>query len=229
MNFRIDSILTGTPKLLARGKESAIAKEPVSGPVMAGPLGLEGDAQADLRVHGGPEKAIHIYSRDHYALWLKELTAPAALELLTRPGAFGENLSVSGLCEQDACIGDIWQAGSATLQVSQGRQPCWKLNERFATADMSTRVQDSGRTGWYFRVVEPGTIAMGDTLSLVERPNPTWSVARVADVFYRDRMNFAALTEISNLPQLPENWRKLVLRRLESRQVEDWSKRLNGA
>lgn len=224
----VDSVLVGTPKPLARGKESAIDKLPVDGPVHIGHTGLEGDAQADLKVHGGPDKAVHIYPRDHYDSWAEELTSPVARTLLQRPGAFGENLSIRNLAEQDACIGDIWQAGESVLQVSQGRQPCWKLNERFAVPDMSIRVQDTGRTGWYFRVMEPGTVKAGCAFRLLERPHPQWSVARIADIFYRDRLNFAALKEISILPELAESWRKLVLRRLETMQVEGWDKRLNG-
>ncbi len=228
MNLRINTVLVGTPKPLARGKESAIAKRAVIGAVMIRANGLEGDAQADLRVHGGPDKAVHLYPFAHYQSWCEELTSPQAVELLKTPGAFGENLSVDRLTEHDVCIGDIWQAGNALLQISQGRQPCWKLNERFGVADMAARVQNSGRTGWYFRVLQPGSVESGAYFQLRERPNPNWSIAKIADIFYRDRMNFEALREISLLAELAEGWKNLVLKRLSTQQVEDWSRRLGS-
>lgn len=228
-NIPIESILTGIAKPLARGRDSAIDKKPVSGPVHIGLTGLTGDEQADTEKHGGPEKAVHIYSRDHYAAWLAELSSPVARDILQKAGAFGENISVSGLSEQEVCIGDIWQAGSAVLQVSQGRQPCWKLNERFAIPDMSSRVQDSGRTGWYFRVLEPGSVDSNSSLVLRDRLHETWSIARIAHIFYHDRMNMTALETLADIPELAESWRKLIQRRLDSNTVEDWSKRLSGS
>lgn len=219
----IEAVLVGRARPLARGKSSAIAKSAVEGPVAVTREGLEGDEQADRVNHGGAEKAVHLYPRDHYATWRAELVPPSPLDA---PGGFGENLAVPGLTEADACIGDLWRAGTALLQVAQGRQPCWKLNERFGVRDMARRVQESGRTGWYFRVIEPGTVAAGDALALVDRPRPDWTVAAIARVFYHDVLDGVALAAIADLDELSESWRGLARRRLASGRIEDWRGRL---
>ena len=227
MEVVIGAILAGPVAPLGKaGAPSAIAKTPVAGPVAVGRLGLSGDAQADRRFHGGPEKAVHHYALDHAPAWRAEL--PGAPDLLERPGAFGENVSSFGLTEAEVCVGDLWRAGSALLQVSQARQPCFKLNLRFSVPDMARRVQASGRTGWYYRVIEEGVVAAGDRLTLVERPHPDWPLSRLLHHVYVDRLDGAALAAIAALPELSENWRALAARRLASGAVEDWSRRLNG-
>jgi len=224
------TLLRGRAKSLARGQTSAIDKREAAGPVEIGRLGLTGDEQADPKHHGGPDKAIHHYPLDHYAAWRKELAErPNAMpDALNRPGAFGENVSTEGLSEEDVCVGDLWRAGSVLLEVSQARQPCWKLNERFGVKDMAYRVQTSGRTGWYYRVREEGRIAAGDMLTLVDRPYPDWPLSRILHAFYVDRMNRPTLEGIAALKVLPPSWRTLAQRRLESGRTEDWSKRLDG-
>ena len=225
MRIVIGAVLTGRVAPLGDGSAtSAIAKTPVEGPVAVGPLGLAGDAQADRRFHGGPDKAVHHYALDHAAAWRGEL--PGLPDRLERPGAFGENVSTRGLTERDVCVGDLWRAGSALLQVSQARQPCFKLNLRFGVPDMARRVQASGRTGWYYRVIEPGTVAAGDALELVERPHPDWPLSRLLHHLYVDRLEAAALREIAGLAPLAESWRSLAARRLASGAVEDWRRRL---
>ena len=227
MRVAIDAVLTGRVAPLGpQAKPSAIAKSPVAGRVRIGPEGLEGDAQADRRNHGGPEKALHLYPLDHASAWRAEL--PEAPDLLEAPGAFGENLSTRGLTEAGVCVGDLWRAGTALLQVSQARQPCWKLNARFGVPDMAQRVQASGRTGWYVRVIETGAVAAGDVLALVERPHPDWTLARLLHVFYVDRLDRAALAEIAALETLSASWRALAARRLDRSAVEDWAPRLRG-
>ena len=218
-------VLTGTVAPLgAAGKSSAIAKQPVSGPVAIGPLGLQGDAQADLRVHGGPDKAVHLYAWPHYAAWRAELgDAP----VLQAPGAFGENLAVTGLDEAGVCIGDRWRAGSAVLEVTQGRQPCWKLNLRFGVPDMSTRVQNTLRAGWYCRTLQAGVVQAGDALELLERPHPGWTVQRLLALIRDRECHPAVLNEVLALP-LPPSWHKLFTRRRDQGQAEDWSARLRG-
>lgn len=205
---------------------SGIVKLPVDRPLALGPEGLEGDEQADRRVHGGIEKAVHHYPVEHYAAWQAEL---GALPALARPGGFGENVSTLGLTEATVAVGDIFRLGSALLQVSQGRQPCWKLNRRFGTPDMARRVQQSGRTGWYYRVLAPGTVAPGDRLELVDRRAPDWTLHRLWHALYVDRLNRGELQGIAALDVLAEGWRKYAVRRLDSGRVEDWTKRLDGA
>jgi len=205
------------------GALSAIDKRKIDGPLAASQLGLDGDEQADRRHHGGPHKAIHAYSISHFATWAGELPDRADR---FRPGAFGENLVISGACEADLCLGDHWRIGSALVEVSQGRQPCWKLNMRFDVADMAWRVQESGRTGWYFRVSEPGIMTAGDRGVLIARPHPGWTLARVSPLLYHDRMNRLALAELAALPGLPESWKRLADARLASGKTEDWSSRI---
>ncbi|QEE41977.1 MOSC domain-containing protein [Methylobacterium sp. WL2] len=165
---------------------------------------------------------MHQYAFDHYIGCRLELPE-AEPSLLVRPGAFGENLSTSGLTERHICVGDLWRAGSALLQVSQALQPCWKLNHRFAIADMAHRVQASGRTGWYSRIAEPGMIVPGDRLRLIERPHPVWPLARLLRVFYVDRLDRDALVGIADLAALSPSWRELARRRLDSGRAEDWT------
>lgn len=226
-SFDILELRIGRPKPLGMaGALSAIDKHKVAGALAAGPLGLDGDEQADRKHHGGPDKAIHAYAVTHLSGWADEL--PAQAERF-RPGAFGENLVIGGASEADVCLGDRWRIGSALVEVSQGRQPCWKLNLRFDVADMARRVQESGRTGWYFRVIEPGLIAAGDRGALVTRPHPAWTLNRTSHLLYHDRMNRLALAELAQLPGLPDNWRRLAEARLSSGRTEDWSRRLGGS
>lgn len=206
---------------------SAIDKQPVGRPVSVGPAGLTGDEQGDRRNHGGPDKAVHHYPLDHYAAWRSDLPFPtASTELLDAPGAFGENLATLGLTEESVCVGDVFRIGTATLQVSQARQPCWKLNHRFGMKDMARRVQATGRTGWYYRVLEPGMVAMGDNITLLDRPLPDWTLARILRAFYQDTHDIRTLIGISVLEPLAMGWRELARRRVESGRVEDWTARL---
>lgn len=199
---------------------SGIDKKPVPGRRRITRVGLEGDRQGDTRHHGGPEKALHHYPAEHYAAWRREGIDAAA-------PAFGENITTSGLSEADVCIGDVYRLGTALLQVSQGRQPCWRLNARFDRPDMAVRVQKSGRTGWYYRVLEEGEAEAGNTLTLCERPQPDWPLARIIGLLYTRTMELESLRELGDLPELAQSWRELAERRIVSRQVEDWSRRLH--
>ncbi|PKP78234.1 MAG: MOSC domain-containing protein [Alphaproteobacteria bacterium HGW-Alphaproteobacteria-3] len=206
-----------------KGVPSAIVKTPVSGPVAVGALGLAGDAQGDPARHGGVDKAVHVYPLAHYAAWARDF--PEQADRFS-PGAFGENIVLEGLSEGDVCIGDRFDLGTARVQISQARQPCWKLNLRFDLPDMARRVQECGRTGWYVRVLVPGTVAAGDPVTLAARPNPEWDLARVQRLLYRDALNRPALAEFAGLDGLSASWRNLAQRRLESGAVEDWVPRL---
>lgn len=221
----IDAVLTGRAVDYTRpGSRSAIDKRAIEGPVRIGPGGLAGDEQGDRRVHGGPDKAIHHYPRDHYASWQGEVGAHA---LLQAAGAFGENISTTGITEADVCLGDRLRLGSALVEVSQARQPCWKLSDRFGIADMARRVQDSGRSGWYYRVLETGTVQAGDTLALVDRPHPDWPLPRLSELLYRRTLDRDELHGALALPLVP-SWRKLFERRLQQGDTESWDSRLGG-
>jgi MOSC domain-containing protein YiiM len=141
---------------------------------------LDGDEQADLRVHGGPGKAVCVYSADHYPAWRQELGL-ASME----PGAFGENFTVSGHTESDVCIGDIYRIHEAIVVVSQPRTPCWKLARRWNVPDLPRRFLRSGRTGWYLRVAQEGHVQRDAVFELLARPYPKWTIAHVNEVTYR--------------------------------------------
>ncbi len=206
------------------GELSAIDKQTVTRPLWLDHRGFIGDEQGDLRHHGGPEKAVHHYAAEHYAAWRQELPPSSVLHL--RPGAFGENVSTLGLTEASVCVGDVFRLGGAVVQVSQARQPCWKLNLRFALSDMGMRVQRSGRTGWYYRVLGTGTVTPDDAFSLIERPCPEWPLARVLHFFFADPLDREALQAIAALSELAPSWRELAARRLATGQIESWHGRL---
>lgn len=194
-----------------RSWTTAFFKQPVAESVFAGPLGLAGDAQADRKHHGGPDKAILAYAAAHYPSWQEEWgiqTVP--------PGAMGENLTVAYLDETTACVGDRWRAGNVVLEVSQPRQPCWKMGRRWKRPELPKRVIQTGRTGWYFRVLETGTLQAGMQLELLSRPYPQWTVSRALAVMYERPGQRRLLEELANLPPLSRAWREELLDRLAS-------------
>jgi MOSC domain-containing protein YiiM len=202
---------------------SGIDKHPVAGRLWLDHEGFVGDAQGDRKHHGGPEKAVHHYAFEHYQYWQ---TALGTLDVLAQPGAFGENISTTGLNESNVAIGDSFRVGSAVIQVSQGRQPCWKLNARFGVRDMAALVQRNGRTGWYYRVLEPGFVESGDELIPIARLSPQWTIERLWHALYVDTLNLNELSAMAELEHLAENWRRHAQKRLCTRRVEDWSRRL---
>ncbi|UBM12366.1 MOSC domain-containing protein [Cupriavidus metallidurans] len=230
INIPIAAVLAGRVKPFGpKGVPSGIEKTVVSGSVRITKLGLDIDEQGDPKHHGGPEKALHHYPRDHYPVWHDTLAAHGGnVDVLDAPGAFGENFSTHGLTEAEVCIGDRFRVGTALVEVSQARQPCWKLNHRFGYAAMSRSVQERGRTGWYYRVIEEGEVSAGDRMVLVARPYPQWTLQRLLHVLYVDRLNDTALAEMADLAPLAESWRKLARQRVASHVVEDMEKRLAG-
>ncbi|HSX76927.1 MAG TPA: MOSC domain-containing protein [Shinella sp.] len=221
------SLRVGTVAPLgARGMPSGIVKSPVDHALPLSETGFAGDMQGDTVRHGGPEKAVHHYPVEHYGDWARDL---GPHPLLAGPGAFGENLSTAGLTESMVAIGDVFELGTAVIEVSQGRQPCWKLNERFGRTEMARLVQATGRTGWYYRVLTPGTVSPADRLVLRERRAPEWTLSRIWRAFYIDPLNRAELAGIAALEPLADGWRAHAARRLESNRVEDWTKRLTGS
>jgi MOSC domain-containing protein YiiM len=205
MRTAIGPVMLGRAVAFRGEERSAIGKAPASAPVMAGPLGLAGDEQADLTVHGGTDKAIHHYPHDHYAAWAAELNGHP---LLAAPGAFGENITTTGLTEDQVCIGDRFRLGHALVEVSQGRQPCWKIDHRFERKGVTARVIETGRCGWYYRVIEPGAVAAGDTLALADRPHAEWTVARTFRLLIGGghKAEPQAVAELAALPALAESW-----------------------
>lgn len=221
MSASVNAVLKGDIKPLG-STTSGIAKVAAAGPQKVERLGIVGDRQADLRVHGGEDKAVHCYAWAHYAYWRDILPDNS---LLDAPGAFGENLSMVGIDEHDVCLADRWRIGSALFQVSQGRQPCFKLNLRFGVPDMAARVQETLRAGWYLRVLEPGYVSVGDCAELVERTHASHTVADLLGLIRDRNVSADRLAAVLDLPLTP-SWRKLFERRLASGGVEDWSKRM---
>ncbi len=166
--------LGGIRPLPPGNEPTGIFKDERAAPVWLGREGLAGDAQADRRVHGGPEKALHQYPVAHYARLAAAFPDVAAL--LVR-GSMGENLSVSGWDEDKVCIGDVFRSGDARIQVSQPRSPCWKIDRRYGVVGMMQRIGEQGLTGWYFRVLDEGEVGPGCVFELLERPADAASVA----------------------------------------------------
>jgi MOSC domain-containing protein YiiM len=183
--------------------ETGIFKEPVSGRVHVGRLGLDGDRQADLSVHGGPEKAVYAYPLEHYGPWRDELP-----ELALEAGAFGENLTVAGLpLEDEIHVGDRMAVGSSELVVTQPRLPCFKLGIRFGRADMVKRFLMSRRTGYYFSVLVEGEIQAGDGIVPVARAAGSVPVAEITRLYAFDHDDEDAVRRVIAAPGLPESWR----------------------
>jgi MOSC domain-containing protein YiiM len=186
-----------------RKRVSAIVKEPVVGLVWLGATNLAGDAQADLKHHGGPERAVNVYSADHFPDWRARLDRPD----LTN-GAFGENFTVAGLDEELVCIGDIFAIGEVRMQVTQPREPCWKLARTLGVKDLVKQVQQTRRTGWYMRVLQEGHVAAGLPVTLIERPHPEWPLARAYDAFRARKRDPDTAAALGACPALSSGWRK---------------------
>jgi len=179
---RILSVNVGKARIVAangRPVRTGIFKSPVEGPVAIKRTKVEGDEIADLRVHGGPYKAVYLYPHEHYDLWRKELSSDQQLPF----GAFGENLTTEGLTEQVVHIGDEFQVGSSVLKVTQPRMPCFKLALKFERTDMVKRFWQSGRSGIYFSVVEEGELESGSKIELIRSDPEQVSVAEVVELY----------------------------------------------
>lgn len=178
------SVRVGRPRTLIdpgdtdkkpRRWRTSFFREPVEGPVDVGPRGLAGDEVADKKYHGSPDQALLFYAAAHYPLWRQEL----GLEEMDA-GGFGENLTVDGATEAEICLGDRLRVGTALLEVTSPRFPCWKIDRRWGRKGITARVAETGRCGWYVRVLEPGVLRRLDPLLLVERPAPGETVALAA-------------------------------------------------
>lgn len=205
MTVSVDAVLVGRVQSFG-DSTSAIAKTAVLDSRSIGFLGIDGDNQADLSVHGGPGKAIHHYPRDHYRFWADEL---GALDLLKDAGAFGENISTTGLTEGDVCIGDRYRMGTALVEISQGRQPCWKQGHRLSDPRVVSTMVRTARCGWYYRIIEEGLVEAGDTLTLLSRPQPDWTVERVIGLLIggAGKRELESVATLAAMEVLAPNWR----------------------
>lgn len=211
----VEAVLIGQPApFRADGATSTIgSRRQVDTPIALGFEGFAGDRVADPTAHGGRDKAVHFYPVEHYPLWQADL-ADAGLKphgLLDRPGAFGENITACGLTEDKLSIGDRFRIGSAVVEVSQGRQPCWKIDHHFGVKGMTAAVIRTGRSGGYFRVVEPGEVAPRDAIVQLHRETHGWTVERTFQMlvggFHKMDGAAEALRELAALEILATSWR----------------------
>ncbi len=181
---------------------TGIFKEPVAGRVAVRTLNLDGDAQADLKVHGGPSKALYGYPSEHYGRWRGELD-----DMELPWGMFGENLTTEGLLEDEVSIGDRFTIGTATLQVTEPRVPCYKLAVRFGRADIVRLFLASGRSGFYFRVLEEGEIETVDEIEPVSRNSIDFTVSDIMRLYTTEKTNTQLLRRAISVSALGEGWR----------------------
>ncbi|MBC8101574.1 MAG: MOSC domain-containing protein [Cytophagales bacterium] len=200
----------GAADPLQRPWFSGFVKEPVTGRLWLSSTGLTGDGVADTKNHGGPEKAVLAYARSHYADWSQQLVIASM-----PPASFGENFTVSGLTEETVCVGDTFAVGNGgnegegeppLIQVSQPRQPCWKQERRLGRPGLIALMVNTGRTGWYFRVLREGWAHAGAELFLRERPFPEWTIARANRLRYHDKDDHDAMNRLAACPLLSPTW-----------------------
>jgi len=224
MRATIEAVLTGRARPFGpNGEMSATRKTPLDGPVRLTALGLDGDEHTDPN-HGGEEKAVLHYGAERYAEWAERYPG-----FTLGPGGFGENLSTHGMTEENVCVGDRYRVGAEILlEVTQPRQPCWKLSHNAGVREIAAAMQEHAAPGWYYRVLAPGTLAAGMPMELVERPQPDWSLARLIRGFYGTPLDTGFLEEAKALDRLGTEWRRAMEARLASSTVERWQGRLYG-
>ncbi|MGQ0520452.1 MAG: MOSC domain-containing protein [Actinomycetota bacterium] len=206
---RLVAVNVGRPRTVewqGRKVRTAIWKEPVSGPVPVRGVNLEGDDQADRRVHGGTDKAVYAYGSEDYR-WYSE-----QIGMALGPGTFGENLTVEGFDLRHAVVGERWRVGTCVLEVSGPRMPCFKLGVRMGTADFVDLFGVVGRYGAYLRIVEEGEVTAGDAVELLSVPRPALTVAELAESRQTDDVQL--LERVAAGDPVPESWAEAARRAL---------------
>lgn len=211
--MKVVSVNVGLPREVTyKGKTitTGIFKEPVEGRATLRRLNLDGDRQADLSVHGGPSKAVYAYPSEHYTYWREQLPG------VDLPwGMFGENFTVEGLREDRVNIGDRFRIGSAHVMVTEPRLPCYKLAAKFGRDDIIKCFLYSGRTGFYFAVLQEGEVGAGDDITVVSRDEHTVTVADVTRLYVHDKDDVTTLRRAVQVDALPESWRGYFQKRIE--------------
>jgi MOSC domain-containing protein YiiM len=207
---------TGTQEWWDKEWTTGLNKQPVVGPVWLGYEGLSGDGVADTKVHGGVDRAVCVYSEEHYAHWRTSLALPALPH-----GALGENFTTHGLLESAVCIGDVYSVGGARVQVSQPRQPCWKPARQWKVNEFTGLIEQTGYTGFYFRVLRHGEVRAGDEFTLESRAHPALTIAHCNDVFYRNKADAAAAARLVACPELSGGWKDILHVRVRTLSHED--------
>jgi MOSC domain-containing protein YiiM len=202
--MRVISVNVGLPQSLVTSKgvvQSGIIKTPVQGPVRVAILNLAGDGQADLTVHGGVDKAVYAYRSEHYPFWeeMRDEKLPW--------GAFGENLTITGLDEKSACIGDQFRIGTAELEVSQPRLPCFKLAAKFRSGEIIKQMLDSRRTGFYLRVLSEGILECGDSIVALRQHPARLSIRDITDLYLAKAPKRDDIQRVLSVDALASSWR----------------------
>ncbi|MEM6692700.1 MAG: MOSC domain-containing protein [Planctomycetota bacterium] len=196
----------GAKTIGQRRWKSAFDKRPVEGVINVQALGVEGDEVGTPSVHGGVDKAILCYAQSNYVFWRKECP-----DLGLDSGGFGENFSIASLDETTVCIGDRFRIGDKLLvEVSQPREPCWKIARRWNCEELPKRVGETGKTGWYVRVQEPGSVQAGDSIELADRPHPDWPISRINDILMGRLSDRVATIELMNLAVLADAFKRSI-------------------
>ena len=210
--MKLESVQVGEPRTYGtpdaedpeeRPWTSAIRKEPVEGPVWADREGLSGDHQFDRQGHGGPERALLMYSADHYPRWRAEWGRRDV-----GPGGFGENLTVSGVSEDTVCVGDVFRIGDARIEVSSPRTPCSNLSRRHGLPDLVRIILANHRSGWYLRVLQKCWVEAGADVLLLDRPYPQWTIRRGAEVMRHRAVRTEEARLLAGCPALQSEWRR---------------------
>lgn len=211
--MKVNSVCVGKPQIVQAGNEdfvtTAIFKRPVEGRIRVNEVNLEGDAQADLSVHGGWSKAVYVYPFEHYAFWSKELP-----ETQLEYGNFGENLTTAGLLETKVFIGDRLRIGTAEFIVTEPRMPCYKLGIRFGRKDILRRFLQSRRSGFYLAVTKTGEIAAGDVIEILSRDENKVSVTDIVRMYVEDKDDTEAMQRALKIDALPDGWKNVFRSRL---------------
>lgn len=218
------SLNLGMPKeVMYGGKliQTGINKLQVSEPIFLSSLKFNGDGQADLVHHGGVDKAVCVYSGDHYRYWEKELNRKLVY------GAFGENITVQGMLEEDVCIGDVFQLGEAIVQVTQPRQPCFKLAKKYDTPKLPLYFQNTGYTGFYFRVLKEGWVSPVDALKQLEPDSKGISIAFANRIMHKEKEDLQGVRRVLEVNALSASWRNTFEKRLKG-EVTSSKERLEG-
>ena len=204
------------------GIETAIDKQPINTSLYLSFGGLAGDECADKLHHGGLERALHQYPAEHYAYWQEKYNTDNAWQA----AGMGENISSIGMTEQTVYLGDRYQWGEAIIEVSQPRSPCFKLNKRWGIENLSVDMQDVSRSGWLYRVIQPGMVSVNEPLELIDRVANAMTITAVCETFFGDPLNNEKLLVLKKQSRLSDSWMEKIVRRLASNEVENWNFRL---
>ena len=189
---------------------TGIFKEPVEGRVTLRTLNLDGDRQADLTIHGGPDKAVYAYSIEHYDYWHGVYP-----EIALQNGMFGENLTVDGLIENEVNVGDVFRIGSSTVIATQPRMPCYKLGVKFGRMDVLKKFLASGRSGIYFRVLEEGEVTAGDTIVQIKEDSNRITIGDIVRLYSIERGDLQTMRRAAKVDALPKGWKRYFLEKIQ--------------